>query len=532
MSLSSSRKRRTSCNMTCKRFCLMAALLVFAMFPTLALAQEEGEPPAAELLLLYDESNHHLSVEDVERFCFMASSMGKSLAFGDIKDFQDSLDHYDHIICYRLEDVSEESLEAIRDYQGELFIFGSAFMKRYLSAMDRSELVLWESGFDRGVMTYAFSPEAAFETIVDAEGLIRFQAESEGPGTVTVNGQAYPLVSQVAGARFTPMTSLSTELAQAAVIKELADWLWPYTDLAPDYNQYLVLDSVYPFMDAGALLDQVNALIEEGLPFVISVMPLYENTSYPAMTQFCQVLQYAQQNGGFIVMHAPIIQAVAPDMDEMHAVMTEALVGYLNQGVYPLGLEVPMRWTYDDFFLEIMRRYRTVFVYDDGTNSGFSLDAGQNQLYGNAHQLVMPVIELDDTRASYLTCYSSAVYLDASQTGVEQIHELAALMKNERVPFQNLWELTHSVWGNDVSLRYESAVLRLNGEAVAITYEPTPYDEDYDYQRDIIQRVTISIQSQNKVLQALTVIVVVMFAMFMLHLRRLNKRSFFYPEEE
>lgn len=516
--------------MTCKLLCLALALLTFAASPALALAQEEPSPPTAELLLLYDHGNHPLPTEDMERFSFIASCMGKSLAFGDVQAYQDSLASYDHVICYRLEDIPEESLRALCDYQGELMIFGSTLMKRYLEMTGRADLVLWESGFDRGVMQYAFSPTATFESIVDAQDMILFQTESEGRGTISVNGQAYPFVSEVAGVRFSPITSLSTELAQAAVMQELTDWLWPYADRTPDYNQYLVLDSVYPFMDAGLLLNQVNALIEEGLPFVISVMPLYENTSYPAMTQFCQVLQYAQQNGGFVVMHAPLIQAVTLDADEIYATLTDGLAGYLDQVVYPLGIEVPLQWTYDDFFLEILQRYRTVFVYDDGTDSGFSLDAGRNRLCDNAHQLIMPVIELDNTMASYLTCYSSAIYLNAYETSVEQIHELAALLKNERVPFQNLWELSHAVWGNDVSLSYDHATLRLNGRPITMSYEPVPYDEDYDYNRDIIKRVTISIQSQNKVLLTVTAVVVILFAMFMLYLRRLNRLSFFYSD--
>ena len=513
--------------MTYKCLCLAVVALVFAMSPALAMAQEETSAPEADILLLYDQGNPRLAAEDIERFCFIASSLGKSLVFGDVRDFQGSLARYDHVVCYRMEDVPEESLRAIRDYQGELFIFGSAFMKRYLDAAGRADLAVWESGFDRGVMKYAFSTDDAFEAIVDAEDMILFDAEGEGRGTVSAGGQAYPFVSQVAGARFTPITSLSTELAQAAVMREWTEWLWPYDDPAPDYHQYLVLDSVYPFMDAGVLLEKIDALIGEGLPFVLSVMPLYENTAYPAMTQFCQVLRYAQQNGGFVVMRAPIIQAVAPDKEEICAALTDGLTGYLDQGVYPLGIEVPLQWTYDDFYLEVMRRYRTVFVYDDGAESGFTLDGGRNRLHDNAHQLVMPVIALDDTRASHMACYASAVYLDAYETSVEQIRAQAALMKGERVPFQNLWELEHAVWGDDVGLTYQRGVLRRDGEAVAMTFEPTPYDEDYDYQRDIVKRVVISIQRQNRALLAVTAISVAVFAAFMIYLRRLNRRSFF-----
>ena len=527
MPWSSSRKRRTSCNMTYKALCAAAAL-VFAMSPAPALAQEDAPAPGAEILLLYDQSNRRLETGDVERFSMMASCMGKSLVFGDVRDFQDSLSLYDRVVCYRLEDIPEDALRALCDYRGELMIFGSALMKRYLDATGRPELALGDSGFDRGVMTYAFSVDNDFEAIVEAEDMMRFQTESDGRGSISAGGQAYPFISRVVGVLFTPITSLSTALGQAAVMREMTDWMWPYQDAAPDYHQYLVLDSIYPFMDAAALLRQVDALIGEGLPFVLSVMPLYENTAYPAMGQFCQVLRYAQQNGGFVVMHAPIIQAVARDGDRLCAALTDGLAGYMDQGVYPLGIEVPLSWTHDDFYLEIMRRYRTVLVCDDGADSGFSLDEGRNRLHDNAHQLVMPVIELDGTRASHLSCYASAVYLDASQTDPEEIHELAALMKNERVPFQNLWELSHAVWGNDVSLSYENGTLRVNGEAVAITYEPTPYNEDYDYQRDLINRITISIQRQNKALLAVTAIVVVLFALLIIHLRRLNRRSFFY----
>lgn len=524
----SSRKRRTSCNMTCKALCLMLTVPLALAFPALALAQEEAAPPEAEVLLLYDQRNHRLAAKDIERFSFMASGMGKSLVFGDAEDFRGSLARYDHVIGYRLEEISEEALQALCDYQGELWIFGSAFMKRYLNAVGRPELVLEESGFDRGVMSYAFSSGAAMEGIVEAEDIARFQTEREGRGNILAGGQAYPFVSWVAGVRFTPVTSLSAELTQAAVLREWRDWMWPYADAAPDYPQYLVLDAIDPFMDAAVLLDQVNALIGEGLPFVLSVMPLYENASYPAMTQLCQVLQYAQQSGGFVIMRAPIVQAVLQDKDALYAALTKGLIGYLNQGVYPLGLEVPMRWTYDDFYLEIMRRYRTVFIYDEGVGSGFSLEDGRNKLHDNAHQLVMPVIELDDSRVSYLTCYSSALYLNAYETSAERIHALAARVKNERVPLRNLWELPHAVWGDDVSLTYAQGILTLNGETTSMTYEPTPYDEDYDYQRDIISRVTISVQRQNKALLTVTAVVVAVFAMLIAYLRRLNKRSFFY----
>ena len=511
--------------MTCKALCACLALLTAWASGVPARAQTPDD--AAQMLLVYDARNPAMSQDDVERFCTMMTAMGKSLDFADIRDCRDALPEYEYVVCYRLEEIDEGELEAICGYEGHLLIMGSDLMARYLIGTGREERIVRQSELDRGVLRAQLSAEEPFEAIVEAENLALFDAEEESAGTITVQQQAYPFFSRIAGACFTPVTSLSTELAQAALMQEITNWMWPYQDAPPDYGQVLVLDSIYPFMDPQTLLEQIDALIDEGIPYVLSVMPVYQNASYPAMVQFCQVLRYAQQNGGFILLHAPIIQAVRRDEEELYEVLTDGLRAYTDNGVYPLGIEAPVSWTNDGFYLNILRRYRTVFVRDTGERSGFRLDAGHNDLHDNAHQLVMPSIALDRTGASYLTCYPSAIYLDARETDAERIRELVGQLKRQRVPFQNLWELEHAVWANDLSLNYEGDRIYLNGEAVDRTFEPVAFDEEYDYNRNIINRITVSIQNQNRWLTGATVIIVAMFAGFMIYLRRLNKRSFF-----
>ena len=514
---------------------LLALALCALLFPAqgmFACAESDAPVETAQILMLYDERNPSVSRDDVEIFCRMMSALDKSLAFGDVRDFQEKLSEYEYVVCYRLEEIDAESLAALGDYPGNLLILGSGFMARYLDEIGRPELILRRDSQDKGVLRYAFSTDEIFEEIVDAEGIALFQSEDGERGTISANGARYPFWSSVAGVRYTPVTSLAPELVQAAILREMTDWMWPYRDTPPAYGQYLVLDEIYPFMDPEALLAQLNVLIEEEIPFVLSVMPLYDNTSYPAMAQFCQVLQYAQKNGGFIVMHAPIIQAVERDIDEMYQIMTDGIMAYIENGVYPLGIEVPIRWTYDDFYLALMRRYRTAFVYDDGGDSGFDPSgAGCNKLYYNDHQLVMPAIALDRQGVSHLSCYSSAVYLKSYDVDAEQVRKLVSIMKELRVPFGNLWKRNHTVWGNDLHLNYQDGFLQLNDAPVELTYEPTEFDEDYDYNRDIIQRITVSIKEQNRFLTALTVVIVLMFSAFMIHLRRINRRSFFFDFE-
>ena len=520
-----------SSNTTYRLLILCLCALLLSACPS---ARAESDPQAepAQILLLYDARNPRTSREDVERFCRMMMSLGKSLDFGDVRDFAENLSDYEYVVCYRLEETGARELAAIRDYSGNLLILGSRFMARYLNEAGRPELILREGTIDKGVLRYEFSADEIFEEIVDIEDASLFQSDGEARGTISASGETHPFWSSVAGVRYTPVTSLAPELVQAALMQEISDWMWPYLNAPPAYSQYLVLDEIYPFMDPELLLMQIDALLADRVPFVLSVMPIYRNTAYPAMAQFCQVLQYAQKNGGFIIIHAPIIQAVERDMEEMFQILTDGLQAYVDNGVYPLGIEVPLRWTYDEYYLELMRRYRTAFVYDGGESTGFPPSgAGRNRLYYNYHQLVMPVIALDRSGTSHLTCYSSAIYLKSYATDAARIHNVVSIMKGLRVPFGDLWKLDHAVWANDLFVICENGRLRVNGEPVELTYAPTEFDENYDYNRDIIQRITVSIREQNRLLLGATAVIVLMFSAFILHLRRINRRSFFYDPE-
>ena len=532
MPLNSSSGRKMSFNTTCRLLILGLCALLLAARELPARAEADSPAETAQVLLLYDGRNPGTSREDVERFCRMMTSLGKSLAFGDVRDFENNLSDYEYVICCRLEEIGAAEMAAIREYPGNLLILGSRFLARYLRETGRSDLILREGTLDRGVLRYQFSTEEIFEEIVEVEDAALFQTDGGDRGTVSVNGERYPFWSSVAGVRYTPVTSLAPELAQAALMREISDWMWPWLDAPPAYGQYLVLDEIYPFMDPELLLAQIDALLADRVPFVLSAMPIYENTSYPAMAQFCQVLRYAQKNGGFILIHAPIIQSVERNTEEMFQILTDGLQAYVDNGVYPLGIEVPMSWTYDEYYLELLRRYRTVFVFDDEADSGFDPSgAGYNRLHYNQHQLVMPAIPLDRPGVPHLTCYPSAVYLKSYAADAARIHDVVSVMKGLRVPFGDLWKLDHAVWANNLSEIYEGGLLRVNGEPVELTYAPVEFDENYDYNRDIIQRITVSIQEQNRLLTGAAAVIVLIFSAFIFYLRRANRRSFFYDRE-
>ncbi len=131
-------------------------------------------------------------------------------------------------------------------------------------------------------------------------------------------------------------------------------------------------------------------MVQEQEPFVISVMPVYANADYPAMERFCEVLRYAQDNGGAVIIHSPLNQRAKLDSDLINEYMTMALENYIAQGVYPIGIQVPIDWMFDREGIEVLSRFSTIFtVEEEDDASGFSEKIHTNEVYQDGHQWII-----------------------------------------------------------------------------------------------------------------------------------------------
>lgn len=517
-----------------KRFLLIVFWeAVFLLSAGKVCASEETAFPEnkGEILLVYDEKPQSHTVDNVERIVNILSAMGKIVDYGSVKECTEVLEQYGYIICFDLQKATEEFEQKLIKSRAERMIIGSPFMEAYLEQRGLGRLILEEETQKKGRLVYHFTEDGAYEELVNTEGFRYFQNGQYQNGSIYMGEKEYPFCSKVADVRFIPLTDFEGTLAKASLMQELRLWLWPYNDAPPDFAQYLVIDAVYPFMPADRLLDTVERMIEQGVPYVISVMPVSEHGDYPSMKQFCQVLSYAQKHNGMVILHAPLIHKKVTDIEELYEKLTEMTMVYVDNGVYPMGIKVPYSWTNEEPYREVLKRYSTVFVYDDGKASGFSLEPHTNEFCRQGHKLVYPLIALDHSGVSQLRCYSSAGYLDYS---IEE-EELIRIVENNRIsanPLMNLWDLNHSVWLNDCWINYEDQVMYLNEERVDITYEPQPYDEEYDFGRTALQKISVNLQNQNKALLAIVVIVLVTFASFIIYARIRTRRRFFYKEQK
>lgn len=435
------------------------------------------------------------------------------------------LSEYKAVVCYALE-ASSEMETALASFSGRVLLLG-CLPETAPSPGGYPRCVLFSSK-NSAVATYTFSGNNTFTQVLALDGLRLPQNPTYTAGTLSTSDGEWPLVEGWGLVRHLPMTDYTTAFARAVLEQETTLWLWPYNDKPHSYAQFVVIDSVYPFADPNKLLFTVRKLAEEKMNFVISVMPIYQNADFPAMQQFCEVLRFAQANGGAVILHAPIIQG---DLDEktLQQKLTEAAQSYFENQVYPVALEIPRSWIYNEDLRATLGRYRTLFIYDDSAEGKcLDLKLATNDFVRLGAQIISPAIKLDAGGAGYLDCCASALYLPGS-SGPEKVLETAHAARNSTVPLKSLWDMNQTEYFNDSGLlKWDGSALTVNGKKVSLSYAPKPYDVDHDYKRTVLYRATANLQNQNHTLIIFVATAMAIFVLCMYLARRQMHHRFFY----
>ena len=525
------------CSMMFNRGLALCLVLLALCSLALAAGAEEQEPAflpdgSGDILLIHSAILEETARQSVEKLVTIAAAMGKIVDYGTPEQCAKVLEQYDYVICYDLRDMEPDFEAPLKNTSVQWMMIGGALMPDYLELTGNSGLLLGQERQKNGRLRYSFPTGQECEGIVRWEGLYRFQTEGYESGVIQVGTESYPFCAQVAGARYIPVCDLTENLVLAAVTEEIVQWMWPYNDRPRDYAQFLVLDSVYPFMSSEKLLELVDQAEALGIPYVISVMPLNANYDYPAMTQFCQVLSYAQSKGGAIILHAPILHKDVEDVQELYEKLTDMTMAYVQNGVYPLGIQVPLSWVNQEPYLTLLKRYRTVFVYDDGAATGFDLDAHTSLIARQGHQLVYPIVDLEQSGISQLECFPSAAYADCGSQG-DVFLQYAQAGKTAGKPYLDLRDYNHTVWLNNCSYSWQNRSAYLDGKRVDVRFQPVEYDTQFDFHRSPLVRMSVDLKNQNRLLMGIVLVLTIIFLSGIVFARfRMRKRFFSDPGKE
>lgn len=506
----------------------VCSLLLLQPLPATA-AEQCSLPGESNILLLHPDTLTDDQMDSLRILADTATALNMSMELGTPAQADGLYDHYSLILVYDL-DADTALAQHLSASGAKLMILGGAILPDCLKASgfsDAAAAVQKRCPSTSAVLSYDFTDQKSYqavtllpELIYTAKGGTEYEA-----GSLDVSGQAMPFCTGFGSIRYIPLTDYTQTLPRAAIAFEISTWLWDYSGLPPQKGQYIVLDNVYAYMPAQDLLDRVDILIQSGLPFVICVMPVYVNTDYPAMQQFCEVLRYAQANGGAVILHVPITRTAITDWDAYNATITEVLGSYTAQAVYPLAFDVPYSWTWSTDALQWMQRSRTIFVYEDSAQTDFSADTQQNLLFYNYNALVLPTLTLNGNEENCIPMISSSRRLSVNED-IADLQELVSSMQTDASSYYSLWDSNQSVWANGFHLNWSANTLTLNNVPCSLTYTPQTAAENYDYKRNTLQRFTVSIQNESHFLIILVSIITMVFLLMIVYARHVQREHF------
>jgi uncharacterized protein YdaL len=518
-----------------KRLCLLCCLVLFvaAGIPftkPLTVRGEESSFPPAEMLIVYNNNPSQEVMSGVQSIVEIVTYLQHSVVFASVDECLPVLNNYDSIICYNLTGVSDSFMNALAGSGKAVFIAGGDIVKAYI---DKKGYPINSTEYKDATASvhYEFSEKRNYNTLTDFNngylltGTFRYKT-----GTVSVAGVSSGLYAGYGSLLYTPVTDFNDSLILASFTDEVAQWLWPYNGKPHTYAQYIVLNEVYPYTNAETLMKVIEYLTENKLPFIISVMPVYQNGEYPAMVRFCEILRYAQAGGGAVIMHAPITLREDKNVDLIWQYLTTATEAYTNYGVYPLGIQVPEGFMFTETSREIIRRYSTIFWYKEEGEPTVDLSEHYNSIYSDGHNMIGSSIYLDNLLSNQIMVHSTATYIDMNES-FDMIKEQLEEKKTSGIPFKNLWEIDNSVYANSLYLHTTNGQIYFNNEKKSLDYVPFVYDKNYDYNNSVFHWIAMDLAGLNEILVVIVIISSLLFTFFIIRARQFNKKKFLYTKE-
>lgn len=129
-----------------------------------------------------------------------------------------------------------------------------------------------------------------------------------------------------------------------------------------DSKKYLLIDKVYPFINLNEFVSKIDFLHDNGIDFFCSIMPVYDNSDFDAMRRFTEVLKYAQDKGGKMILHYSELFGIDIPGNEVEAKMELGNKNYVKYGVYPLALDIPEEFLYKDDYKSLIQKSDTIFI--------------------------------------------------------------------------------------------------------------------------------------------------------------------------
>ena len=504
--------------------CLLVIGMLFMQIREVKAEEKLTAQNREEILVIYpEESVRRGRADNLSALAQVLFSLHYRAEWAETEQAAELIGDFDKVIWCAANESDRMDPGLLSGYNGYLMILGQAAGMEHFGLQADPDL----RGKQIGAAEYTFDDNLTFRSSVELLNTGTIVNAVYKNGILDTSAKSVPLVSGKDKVRYIALTDYTTNFARAILLHEITQWLWEWDSGLHTYSEYIVLDEVFPFTDPLLLKSIVEYMVNLKMKFVISVMPIYEYADYPAMQRFCEVLRYAQANGGAVILHSPIIQT-GIDAEVLAERLTTAALNYLNNGVWLLGMEVPSEWLFNEDILSILGRSRTLFFSDLDAFTVHSVSEYDMDGYMDLmSRQIVPALELDETGVSHVARCSTAVYLNPDTMTAREIFAVINVVKDSPIPMQGLWDMEQNLFLNgEKSISWDRNTLLVNGEQQFNVYKHSEPEEKFDYKRNVYYRFVTNLARQNHFLIGMSGVVLVLFILLVIQSRQQMRSRF------
>ncbi|WP_336789929.1 hypothetical protein [Paenibacillus sp. MMO-177] len=349
--------------------------------------------------------------------------------------------------------------------------------------------------------------------------------KGETYGQMTSSEFQAPFAVSAGGYAYVPYFE-SGNLSELAVAYVLRTWL----GVEAPTQSYLLIRGITPFID----LDKLEALSEQlynaGIPFLVSVSPLFNNTDYPAMQRYLAALQAVQSHNGSVLVQVPTPTSAGQDSSVLKTQMDGFLNHLAEAGIAPLGM------TGDVKRAQVKEGREAGFAFSDTTilfaneSGGTTGQTEAVQPFAASPYAISAKVLLQISRENKLWPtfpVNLAVTFDWFENDASQ-EEAVREAAGSWLPFADFKSETHSLSSSAHKAESRSGALLLDGRPADLQERAEP-----EVQAPVVtqpeQKVTFHalFSVQSRILIVLIITTLMLFAVFLLIGYRLYKRKYY-----
>ncbi|HBJ1647502.1 TPA: DUF2334 domain-containing protein [Clostridium botulinum] len=303
--------------------------------------------------------------------------------------------------------------------------------------------------------------------------------------------------------------------------KKIYEVLYKNFNKEYEKNTYLYFDKVTPFNDLNVLIEEIDYLKKNGIPFFIEVPPVFKNENLSAMNRFAEVLRYAQANGGEIVLTLPQLVSLDVQGKNIEEKFDLGFKNYINYWIYPTAISISDYWLYRDDLKELLKKTDTIFI-DSNVDIGI-LEFNKYNL--SSYKNVIEKVNLEDGN----NLYNNIAVNISSKLSINEFKNKIKELLEKDIYFKDTHDISSSITIDNLNINSNKKGIFLNDKNVVQVQfiDSEKYKtvvNGYENQRH--DDVNISLDKTNKILVIISTVVVILFIIIALISFNIDKRKF------